>query len=109
MTKRDEALASMKQAQALLEVIGTDLARLAEMTEWLDEARARVQQLTDYINGPVGDDLAAVTADDPAAITPPVANEDAAWEALAEFDLAMMRLLRIVTAHLTTSVDGLTC
>ena len=99
----------MKQAQTVLDAIDADLERVAEFTTWLEEARGRVEKLTDYINLTVGDDIAAVAAGDPAMVTPPVANEDSAWEALAEFDLAMMRLLRIVTAQLTTSLDGNAC
>lgn len=99
----------MQQAQQLLDQINNDLELFTEFEAWLADARARVQRLNDYINTEVGDDIAAVHRDDPAAVTPLVANEDSAWEALASFDLAMMRLLRIATAHLTTSLDGTSC
>lgn len=109
MKSKDEAIASMHDAQQMLDQINNDLARFTEFEAWLGEAQERVQRLNDYINTEVGDDIAAVHRDDPAAVTPLVANEDSAWEALASFDLAMMRLLRIATAHLTTSLDGTTC
>ncbi|MDO5696755.1 MAG: hypothetical protein Q4G51_02155 [Dermatophilus congolensis] len=109
MKSTDEAIASMQQAQQLLDQINNDLELFTEFEAWLADARARVQRLNDYINTEVGDDIAAVHRDDPAAVTPLVANEDSAWEALASFDLAMMRLLRIATAHLTTSLDGTSC
>lgn len=95
----------MNRAQALLVEVEADIERLAEVTAWLDEARLRVIGLYDYIRRSVADDIAVVLKHDPAAVTPPVANEDAAWEAVAEFDLGMQRLLRIVTAQLTMSLD----
>lgn len=39
------------------------------------------------------------------AVTPPVANEDAAWDGLATHADGLLRLLRIVTAALTADLD----
>lgn len=105
MTRIDAARESMDRAQGLLDSVHDDLRRLEEFESWLREAGERVKALGDYINGPVTADLAAVVAQDPAAVTPPVTNEDAAWEALADFDRGMMRVLRLVTAELTSSLD----
>ena len=38
-------------------------------------------------------------------MTPAVANEDSAWEALAGRDDRMLQLLRLVTAELTSGLD----
>lgn len=105
MTSTDEAMSSMHEAQALLKSVEADIERLREVVEWFTEAKSRVQALGDYIDQQAGDDRDAVFAHDPAAVTPPVANEDSAWEALAEFDLGTMRLLRVVTDQLTVSLD----
>lgn len=82
-----------------------DNARFDEMLRWLGEATDRVHRRAAYYTGPGQNDIETVLADSPDEVTPPVANEDAAWEALADFDERMQRTLRIATAELTASLD----
>lgn len=99
------ARASLDRAQALLDRVEADNARLDEVLGWLDEAVSRAALLSDYYHGPGVDDVEAVLGAQPLAATPPVANEDAAWNALADHDERMLRLLRAVTISLTARLD----
>lgn len=65
----------------------------------------RVHALFDYYRENGDKDTTAIYAADPEAVTPTVANEDAVWELMTGYDEAMMRLLRIVTAEITSSLD----
>ena len=59
-------------------------------------------KLDTYTRGQGLTDTETILAADPTADTPPVANEDTAWEALATHADG---LLRIVTAALTADLD----
>lgn len=100
-----QARASLERAQTVLDRVVDDNAKIAELLPWLEEVRQRVRQLESYCRGQVHDDLTVVFAHDPAAVTPPVGNEDAAWEALVDFEDLMKRALRVVTSAMTSSLD----
>lgn len=99
------AQATLDEGQALLDQVISDNRQFDAVLRWLAEASDRVHRLEEYYRGPVQHDVAAVLAETPDAVTPPVANEDAAWEALTDFDDRMRRLLRIVTAALTAILE----
>lgn len=99
------AQAALDDGQALLDQVISDNRQFDAVLRWLAEASDRVHRLEEYYRGPVQQDVAAVLAQTPDAVTPPVANEDAAWEALTDLDDRMRRLLRIVTATLTANVE----
>ncbi len=101
-----EARASLDRAQDLLERVTADNASLADLIGWLAMASDRADELDDYIRGQGIADTEAVLADDPEAVTPPVANEDAAWEAIADHHDLQLRLLRVVTSALTRGLDA---
>ncbi|WP_116115678.1 hypothetical protein [Austwickia chelonae] len=105
MTNADDARISLAQAQSLLEEAASDVDRLDEVLSWLAMAIERVRRLDEYHRGPGQDDVDAVLAADPEAITPAVAGEDAVWECVTEFDERMLRLLRVVTAQVTSRLD----
>lgn len=105
MTQSTTARASLEQAQSTFEQCRADLAKVTELLPWLQEAADRLRTLSDYYGTGAEKDIAAVLADDPAAVTPPVANEDAVWELMADFDDTMMRLLRFATAEVTSRLD----
>ncbi|MBK8729141.1 MAG: hypothetical protein IPM00_06945 [Tetrasphaera sp.] len=67
-----------------------------------DRGHGRAQVCGRYTRGQRLTDTETILAADPTAVTPPVANEDAAWEALATHADG---LLRIVTAALTADLD----
>ncbi len=98
----------MQQAQGLLEQVNADLVRFDEVLTWIGDASARVRELQDYYTGQGQLDVQTVLAADPAAVTPEVGNEDAAWEALSDHDERMLRLLRLVTSVLTSRLDETT-
>lgn len=99
------ARASMERAQEQLDHVHADLARLDEVLAWLPDADARVRALHDYATGQGPDDVEAVLRADPGAVTPPVVNEDAVWEAIVDFDERVRRLLRVVAASLAAGLD----
>lgn len=105
MTSDTTAQARLEQAQSTFEQCQADLAKLAELMPWLEESSARLRTLFDYYSTHAEKDIAAVLADDAAAVTPPVANEDALWELMADMDDAMLRLLRFATAQVTARLD----
>lgn len=86
-----------------------DVAKFDEWLPWLEQTIARVHELNDYYGGPGQADIATVLAGDPSAVTPPVANEDAVWDVAASLDDQLMRLLRIVTAEITSGLDSGCC
>lgn len=87
----------------------SDNARIAELVELLETSIGRTRELSAYLNERADGDLTAVLAGQADAVTPPVAGEDAAWEALVEHDDHLLRLLRIITATITSSLDGEGC
>lgn len=105
MTTPEAARAALEQAQSTYEQCVADLAKLTETTTWLGEITARARALFDYYGDEGQKDIATVLADQPAAVTPMVADEDAVWELMAGYDDAMMRLLRLVTAEVTSGLD----
>lgn len=109
MTSTDTARDALDRAQQLLDRSTADVVKLDEFLPWLEGAIARVHELGDYYQGAGQTDIATVLAADPEAITPPVANEDAVWEVMADLNDGIMRLLRIVTAELTSGLDGAGC
>lgn len=105
MTDVTAARDSMERAQAQLDQVHGDLARLDEVLAWLPDADARVRALHDYATEQEPDDVAAVLRADAGAVTPPVVNEDAVWEAIVDFDERVRRLLRVVAASLAAGLD----
>ncbi len=105
MTQLDDAMASMNRAQALLDQVVADNERLGEVLAWLTEAVDRNLELVAYVSGSLDDDVTAVLTDDPEGVTPPVANQDAAWEALVDHHDHLLRLLRVVTSAVTAELD----
>lgn len=106
MTDVQSARQSLDQAQKLLDQVEADLTRLDELIGWLAESRERAEKLDAYIRGNGITDVETVNAaSDDSEITPPVGNEDAAWEALSSSHERMMRLLRAVTAEQTSALD----
>lgn len=101
----DRALSALNEAQTLLEKVEADNLRLQEMATFLTEASARADELADYYSGEGQEHIETVLADDPDADTPPVANEDAAWEACASHADALMHILRAVTEGITSGLD----
>ncbi|GMA40347.1 hypothetical protein [Mobilicoccus caccae] len=106
MTSNEDARVAIDQAQTLLERCQGDLARLDEILPWLEEAIARMRGLVDYYEGAGQEHLAAMYDADPQAVLPPVMDQDSVWEAGAGLDDRMQRLLRIVTAELTSGLDS---
>lgn len=96
---------ALDRAQRLLDAVEADVARFDEFLVWFEAARARVHELGDTYIGPVQEALIALQDDDPEVVTPPVANEDAVWEASGAFHDRTLALLRLVTAELTASLD----
>lgn len=105
MTTADQARAALDTAQKLLEQVEADNERFAEILTWLGEAADRAEELAAYYAGDGQDHIAAVLADDPEAVTPPVANEDSAWEAISDHEDGVLRLLRAATEELTDDLD----
>jgi hypothetical protein len=105
MTNIDEARASQDRGQQLLDQVVADQRQFEEFLVWLSDASTRADELADYYAGQGQADTEAILAADPEAVTPPVANEDAAWEALAAHEDGLLRLLRIVTRELTSGLD----
>ncbi|MCA0435296.1 MAG: hypothetical protein LCH98_02225 [Actinobacteria bacterium] len=99
------AYAALAQAQTQLEALTADAARLDEFLDWLPQALARAGEFEDFYVGPGQGHIETILTADPMADTPAVANEDSAWEALADLETRMMRLLRLVTAQLTRPLD----
>lgn len=105
MTTADAARTSLADAQRLLEQIEADHQRFDEFLTFVRDSGNRAAELAEYYAGQGIQDTEAVLADDPEAMTPAVANEDSAWEALAGRDDRMLQLLRLVTAELTSGLD----
>ncbi len=105
MTTAAAARDSLDAAQKLLDQVTADNARAEEFLSWLADAGDRADQLAEYIADQGPQDIEAVLAEDAAAITPPVGNEDAAWEALTDHHDGLLRILRAVTEELTAGVD----
>jgi hypothetical protein len=105
MTNIDEARASQDRGQQLLDQVVADQRQFEEFLVWLSDASTRADELADYYAGQGQIDTETILAADPEAVTPPVANEDAAWEALANHEDGLLRLLRIVTRELTSGLD----
>ena len=96
---------ALDRAQALLDEVNADAGRFDEFLAWLPEAEARLNRLDDYYRDAGQTDIATVLESDVDDPTPAVANEDSVWEAVVGFDERMRRLLRIVTASLTSTLD----
>ncbi|MBK8731153.1 MAG: hypothetical protein IPM00_18260 [Tetrasphaera sp.] len=105
MTNIDEARASQDRGQELLDQVLADQRQFEAFIVWLSDASTRAEQLAAYYSGQGQVDTQTILAADPEAITPPVASEDAAWEALAAHEDGLLRLLRIVTRELTSGLD----
>lgn len=106
MTNIDQARDALDRAQTLLDETNAAVARLDEVLPWLEDLLPRVHRLGECYGEKAETDLRTVLQDDPEAVTPPVANEDAVWEAMANLDDRMLRLLRVVTAELTSGLDA---
>ncbi len=98
--KARAARTRLDAAQRRYDAVSADNARLAETTAWLSAAADRAQRLQRYYQGRWLDDVDAVLALDPHAATPPVANQDSIWEALAERDEQLRRLLVAIATDL---------
>ncbi|MDO5628667.1 MAG: hypothetical protein Q4G43_10135 [Mobilicoccus sp.] len=101
--------AAIDAAQTLLEQCQSDVERIEEFLPWLSEAVVRMRELGDYYQGDGQAHLSAVLAEDPSAVLPPVMNEDSVWETGAAMDDHLLRLLRIVTAEITSGLDKPGC
>lgn len=101
----DEAMASLNHGQALLEQVTADVPELDRAVELLIGAAARVRELNAYYRGEGQQALEIVLAANPVAITPPVANEDAAWEASGDVHQRFLFMLRAVTDALCAYAD----
>jgi hypothetical protein len=98
--KARAARTRLEAAQRRYDAVSADNARLVETTAWLSAAADRAQRLQRYYEGRWLDDVDAVLALDPHAVTPPVANQDSIWEALAERDEQLRRLLVAIATDL---------
>lgn len=106
MSSLDAAHAALEQAQTLLQEVTADNARMDDFLAWLEHATERARRLDQYYRGPGQDHIATILEDDPEAVTPPVANEDTAWEAVTGSYDRMLRLLRVVTTVVTAPLDS---
>ncbi|MEI2826347.1 MAG: hypothetical protein V9F04_07985 [Dermatophilaceae bacterium] len=106
------ALAALEAAEPLLANVEADNERLAQAYAVLVSAVDRARPLADYYGG---DWLAHVDAvvevdSDAASDTPPItprtASQDAIWEALAEHDEWLRRILRLAADTVTRDVGG---
>ncbi|WP_342372272.1 hypothetical protein PCC79_14830 [Propioniciclava soli] len=98
--------ATLRESQEMLDQVNADVVRLEEFVAWFTDATQRVRALEDAYRGPVQDALAETLGRDPGAVTWPVANEDAVWEASASFHDGVLGLLRAVTDALTEAREG---
>lgn len=105
MTSIDAARAALEQAQGLLDRVNADNARMDEFLTWVAESISRADELDAYYRGRGQDDIQTVLAADPGGVTPPVAGEDAVWEALAGFHDRMLQLLRVSANQVTSGLD----
>ena len=106
------ALAALEAAEPLLAAVEADNDRLAQAYAVLVAAVDRARPLADYYGG---DWLAHVDAvvevdsdaeSDTVSITPRTASQDAIWEALAEHDKWLRRILRLAADTVTWDVGG---
>lgn len=105
MTSVDDAQKRLQEAQVLLEAMSADVARIEEFLAWFPEATAHMRQLESYYRNDGQEDIDLLHGEDAAAITPPVADEDSVWEVASQYEAQMMRMLRLVTAEMTTYLD----
>jgi len=87
------------RAQACMEDIVRDTARIEEFTAWLGESARRVSTFSDYYQGKW-----AVDRDVEDTPVLDVAGEDPPWEAISEHHIAVQLLLRLVADLATRSV-----
>jgi hypothetical protein len=80
--------------------VSADNPRLVETTAWHSDAADRAQRLQRYSEGRWLGDVDAVLGLDPHAVRPPVAGQDSIWEALAERDEQLRRLLVAIATDL---------
>ena len=96
MSNVQQARETLDRGQGLLDQVEADNKRIVEFLDWISGAEERSETLADFIAGEGADALDVILAAEPQAVTPPVANEDSAWGALAErYDLTI-RLLQHV-------------
>ncbi|HOF64483.1 MAG TPA: hypothetical protein PLL54_09285 [Dermatophilaceae bacterium] len=100
------ALGALEAAEPLLADVEADNARLAEAYAVLVAAVDRARPLSDYYGSDwlAHVDTVVTSLDDPAAVTPRAANQDAIWEALAEHDEWVRRILRLAADAVTRDV-----
>lgn len=91
-----------EQARADVDALDTLIAHLSSTIE-------RFHELDAFSRGAGPRYTATVHAGDPDAVTPPVVNEDAVWELGTDLDERLQRLLRVVTAELTSGLDSPGC
>lgn len=101
------AFAALTAADRMLTAVEADNDRLGQAYAVLVAAVDRVRPLSDYYGS---DWLAHVDAvvtslDDPAAVTPRAASQDAIWEALAEHEEWVRRILRLAADAVTRDVE----
>lgn len=110
------ALAALEAAEPLLAAVEADNDRLAQAYAVLVAAVDRARPLADYYGGDwlahvdaVVDAVVEVDSDaesDTVPITPRTASQDAIWEALAEHDEWLRRILRLAADTVTWDVGG---
>lgn len=96
MSDLEKATANTDHAQAQLEEVRGDLARIRDFLNFLPEAIDRAEELGAYYQEQWLEDRDEVVAAAGDAVTPEALNEDAIWEALADHDAVMRRLLLAV-------------
>ena len=96
MTSLDTATANADRAQRQLEEVRADCARVTDFVAFLPRAVARAEGLGGYYQDQWLADRDEVLAAAGEAVTPEALNEDAIYEALAEHDALMRRLLLAV-------------
>lgn len=107
MTSADAAIARLESAQALLDQVASDNDRLDQALEAITSSAARARELQEWYHESAETDVAAVLAERPDAVTPPVGNEDAVWEALSERYNRILRILREVADEVTAELDSI--
>lgn len=96
MSDLEKATANTAQAQAQLEQVRADLATVRDFLTFLPQAVDRAEELGAYYQDQWLEDRDQVVAAAGEDVTPEAANEDAIWEALADHDALMRRLLLAV-------------
>lgn len=96
MTSLDTATPNADRAQSQLEAVRSDLERVKDFLAFLPESVERAEDLGSYYTEQWLEDRDLVVAAAGSGVTPESLSEDAIYEALAEHDALMRRLLLAV-------------